>query len=381
MRAPVSLCVIVKNQPLLADCLLSFREHVKEIVVVDNGCTDQATLNAIGQYANIHQTYTDCNNKKTGMIEDFSKLRQRSFDLATQPWVIWADADDKVLGADKLLQLTQSYTGTVPICYSFPYELYDGNGQCSLRFYRERLFFQPKAWRWTNPVHEVVIPSQDNLREDLLFRHQRQVIQEPGRNLRILLQHYKKVGEAISPRMRFYLGSECADNQLWDEAIKHLTKYIYTGAWEDEQVMACLRLVSIYQDRKDWTSAFKWSFKAIELKENWAEGYWALAKTFYLRAYNQDNRRDWEKCVYHIRHGLSLPPTITKLFINPMERECEIHKYLNFALNKIGDVQGALQSVLIGMRKQPNNSMFVQNKLIYEQHLAKTNLVQISQSP
>ena len=39
-KAPVSLCIIVKNEPIFENCLKSIRDYVQEIVVVDTGSTD-----------------------------------------------------------------------------------------------------------------------------------------------------------------------------------------------------------------------------------------------------------------------------------------------------------------------------------------------------
>jgi glycosyltransferase involved in cell wall biosynthesis len=387
--APVSFCIIVKNEPFLEKCLQSIRPYVEEIVIVDTGSTD-GSAEVAKRYADIFEVYTACNNPETGLIEDFSMARQRSFDLATKNWVCWSDADDLIVGAENLNALIAHFHQNFPNldtgAFLFPYEYaYNEKGQCILQHYRERLIFNPSKQHWINPVHEVICPKDGVsgihiTRDDVVFKHHRQFspkTHEPNRNLRILKKYYEKVGDSDA-RQLYYLGLECANSGLIDEAIQHLNKYIILSGWDDERVMACLKLVDIHWSMNNLEEGIKWAFKAIEIKENWGEGYFALAKMFYslaLRGGPQETR-NWERCVYFARAGLNLPPTKTLLFINPLERSAEIHKYLNLALNKLGDVGGALESANTGLQGQPDDIGLLNNKKLYEDFLARQKIVE-----
>lgn len=381
LRASVSVCIIVKNEPLLEECVKSIRDHVKEIVIVDTGSTDN-TANVARRLADVFESYTDCNNSETGLIEDFSQARQRSFELATQPWVMWMDADDIIIGGDNLLKLTTVTNPTADaIAFMFPYEYsYNEIGQCTCLHYRERLFSNKNKFHWVNPVHEVMIPNDGVncafITEDsVVYKHRRQYSNkspESGRNLRILRNYFAKVGDSDARQM-YYLGLECYNNGLVDEAIQHLSKYVDISGWDDERAMACLKLVDIFQAQGKYEEGLKWAFKTIALKETWGEGYFALAKMFYfLAAQGGPNEiRHWERCTYFSRLGLSLPITKTLLFVNPLDREYDIHRYLNMALSKLGDIRGALESVNIGLKSQPNDNALIVNKRIYEVWICK----------
>lgn len=385
MRAKVSVCLIVKNdESCLEDCLLSFRDYVDEIVVVDTGSTDK-TIEIAKKYADKVEVFTECNNPETGAIEDFSMARNRSLELASNKWAMWIDSDDVLQGADKLYKLIEeteksdSFKEKDAVCIMFPYEYsYNERGQCIMRHIRERLFSNKNLFKFVNAVHECAIHNEGtnvihSINEEIVFKHRRQYINkasEPGRNLRILRKFYEKHGDSDA-RHLYYLALECKNAGLIDEAIKHFSKYVEISGWEDERVMACLELAHIYLSFKQFNNGLEWAFKAIALKETWGEGYFAVAKMFYFMALEggPDERRHWERCAYFARVGLNLPPTQTLLFINPLEREYEIHKYLNFALNKLDNVIGALESVNMGLKSNPDDPTLLLNKSIYEKHI------------
>lgn len=383
-KAPISVCIIVKNEPLLEDCINSIRNYVNEIVIVDTGSTDN-TQEVAHRLADVFEIYTECNNSETGLIEDFSKARQRSFELATQPWVMWVDADDVVVGAENLLRLTTNTNTTSinnnAVAILFPYEYsYNEIGQCTCLHYRERLISNKNKFHWVNPVHEVLVPNDGVnclhiTEESVVYKHKRQYsnkVTESGRNLRILKNYIAKVGDSDA-RQLYYYGLECYNNNLIDEAIQNLSKYVSVSGWDDERAMACLKLVDIFQFTGQYNEGLKWAFKTIEIKETWGEGYFALARMFYFLASQggSNEMRNWERCVYFSRIGLNLPITKTLLFINPLDRDYEIHRYLNVALSKLGNVNDALVSVNIGLVSRPSDQALITNKKIYETWLLK----------
>jgi glycosyltransferase involved in cell wall biosynthesis len=392
-KAPVSMCIIVKNDPFLEQCILSFKDYVQEIIVIDTGSDDGKTQEIAKKYATYFEVYTKCNNPETGKIEDFSDARNYSFSKATQPWLMWCDSDDIIefKSPDTLINIIEAAPkddNNTGIFYAFPYLYsFDQNGEPTCKHYRERLFLNKSKFNWINPVHEVCCPNAGlannfNIYEDVLYKHKRQYSnkpQEPGRNLRIIKKYIEKIGPEHPNYVRqlYYAGLEYKNTGLFGESIEHLSKYVSLSGWPDERVMACLSLWEIYMSLSDVETAIKWAFKAIEIKEDWSEGYLYLSRSFYQLATRSDvNEMDyWKKCSYFAKLGLSLPPTQTLLFVNPLDRECEIYKYLNIAQSKLGDIKGALESVKIGMLKQPNDPFFIGNKKIYEEFLIRQDIM------
>lgn len=390
VKSPVSLCMIVKNDPAIEECLKSIREYVTEIVIVDTGSNDGITQNIARKYADIFEVFTECNDPETGLINNFSMARQRSFDHATQPWVMWADSDDIITGIENLQTVIDSYDPewlkTNPVFLLFPYEYsYNELGKCNCRHYRERLVSNKSKIHWQNPCHEVAIPN-DNIqlslitREELTWKHRRQFSpkqMESGRNLRILRNYFEKVGETDARQM-YYLGLECCNSGLIDEAIKHLSRYIELSGWDDERAMAALKLIDIYMGIGQLETALQWAFKTVEIKHDWCEGYFALAKIFYFLANKPgvNEMNYWSKVVYFTKLGFTLPPTRTLLFINPQDRDYEIHRYYNMALNKLGDVPGALESVNTALQFLPDDAALAMNKKLYEDFLSRQKIAE-----
>jgi glycosyltransferase involved in cell wall biosynthesis/tetratricopeptide (TPR) repeat protein len=373
------MCLIVRDEDpsLFEEALKSIRDHVTEIVVVDTGSVNQKCIEVAKRYSDRFEVYTGCNDPQTGFIEDFSNARAKSFSLATQKWVGWQDSDDVILGAENFNQLINenNNTQTNCICLAYRYAFND-KGECILNHYRERLVNDVSKFKWVNPVHEVYIPVENpgpinqKKYDTVIYSHQRHrstKITEGGRNLRIMRKFIEKHGTSDA-RQLYYFGLELTNNNLLDEAIGVLTKYVEASGWDDERCLACLKLSQIFQAKNDLKSSLSWAYKALESRENWAECYFAVGRIYYFIALqNGPNAfRQWERCVHFLRLGLTMPPTQTMLFLNPLERELDVYEYLNMALNKMGDVRGAYEACLAALAKHPDAKNMAFNKVVYE---------------
>jgi len=384
----VSMCIIVKNDPVnLENCIKSFKDYIDELVIVDTGSTDNQTQQIAQQYADKFEIFTECNDPITGLINDFSLARQKSLELATNSIVMWIDSDDIIFQPEnikKLLQDCPPSTFNSAICFMLPYEYsYDNKGNCTCVHYRERLVTNKDCFKFVNAVHEVLIPKEGmNINfitsDDVIYKHQRQFtnkVIESGRNLRILENYIKDHSD--DARQYYYIGLEYFNVGKYDQSYKSLEKYVSFSGWDDEKTLGCLKIVDIFFIKGQYEEALPWAFKAVETKEDWGECYFALAKIFYFLAQKGGDkaRRNWEKCVHFAKIGLTMPPTKTLLFVNPLDREVDIHRYLNVALNNLGQVAAALESVNIALLKEPEDNNLLNNKKLYEIFLCKQNIM------
>jgi glycosyltransferase involved in cell wall biosynthesis len=381
---PISACLIVKNEEgQIESCLRSIRPHVSELVVVDTGSTD-STPDIVRKYADKFEVFTGCNDSE-GRIESFAVARQRSFDLATQPWVFWADGDDEVVGADKLgvvVEELESRRRGGPAFAMFPYEYsHDAQGNVTCLHYRERLVSPKEAFKWTSPVHEVLTPQQPAvcLETDIVkIVHRRQTsgkVVESGRNLRILKAHYEKAGES-DVRLLYYLGLEYGNVGDIGSSIKFHKRYVELSGWDDERFLACIKIAEHYQAIGDYGQAIEWAKTALTVRECWGEAFFSLGKSYYYLAKQggPNKRRNWERSIGFFKIGLQMPPTKTVLFVNPMEREFDVHTYLNLALNEVGDVEGAIRSAESALKVRPDDPNLTNNLRIYKAHVAREKI-------
>jgi len=143
----ISVCMIVKNEEKnLPNCLSSIQNFANEIVVVDTGSTD-GTKEVIKRYG--------AKLVETEWENDFSKARNLSLEHATQPWIMWLDADDVVPKnmVPKLIQLK-----SFPLTQSFAFQIYNNQeikpGGSS--FLQIRMFPNRPDVRFTRRIHEQV---------------------------------------------------------------------------------------------------------------------------------------------------------------------------------------------------------------------------------
>lgn len=368
-KAPVSMCMITRDDPHLEECIKSFIDYVEELCIVITSDKDLQSVEVAKKYNAKWLVFTDCN--EDDRIVDFSLARNKSLSLATSEYIAWQDSDDQMVGGENIYNLINDHTKSGnKIGFIFPYEYsYDNKGAVSCRHYRERIVPRDQ-FHFVNPVHECLVakpgvtPIQLIQRDDVVIKHRRQFnpkVQDPTRNLRILKNYFEKNPDSTDARQYYYIGLEYSNNNDPKSAIKYLTKYIEISGWADEKFFACTKLVDIYQNQMDYDNAIKYAFLATSIKDNWFEGYFALCRLYYFRS-------DWEKCAYFGKFALTRPATNTLLFVNTADR-IDIHNYLNVALNNVGNVVEALESVNAGLEANPSQPELINNKKLYESFL------------
>ncbi len=379
-RAPISVCIITRNeQANIEACLQSVRPFVREIVVVDTGSEDN-TAELAKKYADKWEQFTECNDAD-GRIADFSLARNRSFELASQPWAMWVDADDVLVGGDKLADVVAAHDHLERCCVMWNYDYdHDGQGNTTMQFIRERLVKPPRDFRWISPVHETLVPQNGDTHKVLVPDgiknvHRRRDIAkvvESGRNLRILQTHYNKVGEA-DVRSLYYLGLELGWTGNPQQAIDMHKRYIALSGWDDEKCLAILEIAKHHQNLGQYEEAIEWALKAIPVRASWGEPFLSLCKSYYFLAQKTTAVVDWQRCVEFGRRFLASQPAQTVLFINPMERSVDVHRYLIVACMQSGDVAGSEASckAILSVLPQDPNTQF--NLKVCREKLTKAN--------
>lgn len=144
----ISLVLIVKNEEKdLGRCLESFRDIVKEIIVVDTGSTDRTVEIAKSFGARVE--YYEWTN-------DFATARNESLKYATCEWILRTDADEYIEDSEKAKLLTCINSGLADI-YICPTISKTKKGEEVVE--NVRLIKNHLGVEYHYPIHETIILS------------------------------------------------------------------------------------------------------------------------------------------------------------------------------------------------------------------------------
>lgn len=93
---PISVCIMVLNEEDRLDRCLSRIKGFAETVVLDTGSTDRSIEVCRKYGVEVHET----------LWEGYGRSRKKLFSLATQPWILWLDADELI--TDELMRELES---------------------------------------------------------------------------------------------------------------------------------------------------------------------------------------------------------------------------------------------------------------------------------
>jgi glycosyltransferase involved in cell wall biosynthesis len=144
----ISLVLIVKNEEKdLPRCLESFKDIVKEIVVVDTGSADKTVEIAKSYGAKVE--YFEWTN-------DFAAARNESLKYATCEWILRTDADEYIEDSEKakLLHCVNSGLAEVYICPTISSTRRGDEIVENVRLIKNNL-----GIRYDYPIHETIINS------------------------------------------------------------------------------------------------------------------------------------------------------------------------------------------------------------------------------
>jgi len=250
----ISLCMIVRNEePVLGRCLDSVKDIADEIVVVDTG-SDDHTRKVAGQHTERVYDFP--------WVDDFAAARNFSFSLATQDYILWLDADDVILEADRVKLLALKSALDVD-SVTMPYHLaHDENGRVTLSLRRNRLVRRSRNFRWVGAVHEYLDVKGCIINSGIAVTHL-PLKHHSDRNLCIYESRLAR-GESLSPRDLYYYANELMDHGQPEKAVTYFHRFLATGqGWVEDNIAACGRLADYYLSVNDDENYLAHSFKSF----------------------------------------------------------------------------------------------------------------------
>lgn len=234
----ISLCMIVRDeQDNLAACLGSVGDVADEIVIVDTGSLDRTIPIAREHTPNVYEF---------AWIDDFAAARNFAFSKATMEYILWLDADDRLLDADRaaFLRLKGELPGDVD-CVMMRYNTgFDALGNVTFSFFRERLVRRAAGFQWHEPVHEYLAVGGRVINSEIAVTHAKVHTEneQKDRNLNIY-EALVHSGGALSPRAQYYYARELMDHRRFQDAIARFQEFLDGGkGWVEDEITACLSL-------------------------------------------------------------------------------------------------------------------------------------------
>jgi len=149
-RPLLSAALIVRDEErFLAACLSSLAGRVDEIVVVDTGSTDRSRDIAGDLGARV---------LPFRWIDDFAAARNAAVDAALGEWVLYIDADERLVEFDRA-EAERLLAARDHACYTVLFRPQRG----FTRYREHRIFRNRPELRFRGVIHESLIPALDEL--------------------------------------------------------------------------------------------------------------------------------------------------------------------------------------------------------------------------
>jgi glycosyltransferase involved in cell wall biosynthesis len=150
-QALLSVCLIVKNEErLLPDCLKSIADCADQIVVVDTGSSDR-TVEIAGSFGAqvYHYRWKD----------DFAAARNESIQYAFGKWILWLDADERLVPESQTLLKNLTASADPSVYYNVCVRNLDKSGTPTNLTTAHRLFPNHKGIHFSGKIHEQIAQS------------------------------------------------------------------------------------------------------------------------------------------------------------------------------------------------------------------------------
>ena len=355
MKKPsIALAMIVKGNKeeatMLQRCLNSIAPFVDGIFITLTN-PNKKQLNETKDVCEKYGVNTDYFK----WVGDFSKARNHNFAQVPKEfdWILWLDADDVFRGGEKLAEVAKRAADSKADCVFFNYlyqvQLDEKTGeirQVLIEHLRERLIKNtPGLYKWIAPIHETLIEQTPTKKVD---DPSCDVVHLSGderrgkaltRNIEILEKNVKET-EGKDPRPVYYLGKAYFDmrtTEYMDKAWPLFEKYLGASGWAEERAQCWEYLNEICRARKQYNNAIKCCMNALIEYPEFPSFYFNLALNYLYK-------EDWDRALFWVKKGASMPLPKTTLVLNPRDyaaRALEIVYNASLKKSKLDDAWAA----------------------------------------
>lgn len=356
--------MIARNEEQsLGNCLRSVTGVVDEIIVVDTGSVDRTKVIA-----------GDCGARVLDFawIDDFAAARNYSFDHATMDYILWLDADDVLLPADraKLLDLKSTLSPEVDAVSMVYHTAFDAAGNVISSARRFRLVRRSLNTRWAGVVHEDLQfnGSFTFLDTDIAVTHQKPAQDGPSRRNLTIYENHIAAGRALGPSDIFHYARELQMNKAFAEAIPYHEQFLASGQSNVDLTLFTLHnLATCYYMTGDLDKEWECMLRSLEFDAPRPEFSCRFGERFV-------QKNQFRQAIFWYEAALNDPGIATSEWAvhNHAYRTWLPHKQLGLCYFQVGEYQRSLDHNRLARQYLPDDPEINANIPMLESLIAET---------
>ena len=352
----LGLCMIVKNEEeVLERCLQSAAGVFDHIAIADTGSSDN-TKEIAKKYTDIVADYR--------WQDDFAAARNFSFSLSPADYIMWLDADDVLLPADKeaLKALKKRLDGSTD-AYMLLYRM--GEDKDALVYYRERIVKRSRGFLWQGAVHEAVCVFGKVEYLDIAVTHKKPAERAAScRNLCIYAKQFSR-GKTPNERQKFYFARELYANGLYDTAAAAYEWFLRGNGWTENKICACRDLAACRHalgERKKQLAAL---LKSFEYAPPRPEICCDLGAFFF-------EEKDYRQAIFWYKLAVNeKSDPKTGAFVQPDYNGYIPYIWLAVCYDRLGEHEQAFRCNEKAGEYKPGDKSYLHNKIYFENLLKR----------
>ncbi len=371
MASPtIGLAMIVKDgvAKQLGKCLASIAPHVDQVVIVETGPKQNSTPKLAAKYGAevFHFPW----------VADFAAARNFSFSKITTDWVVWADHDDVVEGAEGLRPLIESAapeTGGFFATYLYAFDEY---GTPITRHARERVLRMSTGWEWKGRLHESLYPQSSMTFErtdDIEWVHHRGNQTQSARNLPILTQWVQDEPQEI--RVWLFLANQLYTDGQWAKAGEWYQRFwTHRDGAPIDRYQAMDYGARSFRNADNLKAAMRCDMAGITEFPEWTNCYIGMMENFI-------HLSQWEKGLAMGRSAFTKDPPPDKMFLNHLDYTWRLQNDMSLCYAGMDMLEEAYESAKLALSFRPDDAENKENVRIFKERWEKEKFLDELISP
>lgn len=282
----LSVCVITKNEERhLNRCLSSVMEIANEIIIVDSGSTDDTLKIAKNYEAKI---------ERIDWINDYSFARNVAIDAASEPWILFLDADETLVNGPALKRYigkSSAQVGGIIMPRHDHFIHPTSNKISTIPIGLVRLFRNNDTIRFQEPVHEIVGPSILNSNLQIISFHKSHIIHHIDlHDNEFLKQKQLKYLQIITDSLltnevnHWLMYQKAKTLWFFDETNKALEHFLLVIRDTDQielKAGALNNIATIYREMLQYDSAIAFAKKSLDVLGKQSQSHFILGDVYF----------------------------------------------------------------------------------------------------